>query len=215
MPIILGRKNCPDAATLLGHARVFAFAPAGRELNRSDLLSYYGLLRDYIKHEDGLINSRLTWSLTIHAFLLAAYGIVVGKAVDILLEMHKTEFTGSAPAAFLSTTIPALFFVAAIVGFVGFIVSYYSRQAIIAAHNAIQIMHTIADCGGLPCRPPHGDPSGTLWLPQPIGGGDDGTYTGVASAYYLQMPMYFVGLWVVLITVALGFTVWSGISLHP
>ena len=32
-------------------------------------LRYYEIIRAYIVHEDDLVNSRLTWSLTIHGFL--------------------------------------------------------------------------------------------------------------------------------------------------
>ena len=40
----------------------------------SHILTYYERIRTYIQHEDGLINSRLTWSLTIHGFLFAIFG---------------------------------------------------------------------------------------------------------------------------------------------
>jgi hypothetical protein len=40
-----------------------------------DLAEHFQLFRDYVKHEDELINRRLTWLLTVQGFLFAAYGI--------------------------------------------------------------------------------------------------------------------------------------------
>jgi hypothetical protein len=39
------------------------------------LIQVYGAFRDYAKHEDELINRRLSWNLTLQGFLFAAYGL--------------------------------------------------------------------------------------------------------------------------------------------
>src|SRR5580658_9768416 len=40
---------------------------------------HYKLFRDYIEHEDSLINQRLLWNINIQGFLFAAYGLSVQK----------------------------------------------------------------------------------------------------------------------------------------
>jgi hypothetical protein len=43
----------------------------------ADAAQLYGVYRDYVKHEDELINRRLSWNLTLQGFLFAAYGVSV------------------------------------------------------------------------------------------------------------------------------------------
>lgn len=56
-------------------------------LSLDDSLKYYQLTRDYIIHEDTLINYRLSWLLTIQGLLFAAYGLAIrsleGKNSDL------------------------------------------------------------------------------------------------------------------------------------
>jgi hypothetical protein len=49
---------------------------------KDDLKSAYSIYRQYAEHEDSLINSRLSWNLTVQGFLLAAFGIVALKLID-------------------------------------------------------------------------------------------------------------------------------------
>ena len=42
-----------------------------------------GLFRDYIKHEDDLVNHRLTWLLTIHGFLYATCGFTLQARPEV------------------------------------------------------------------------------------------------------------------------------------
>jgi hypothetical protein len=128
-----------------------AFAVIHESLtNPSDILAYYDRLRDYIQHEDDLINSRLTWSLTVHGFLFAIYGIILGKVADIFVELNKTV----PPSAMLEHVISGLFFFQIPVAAFGAVVGRQSRKAIVAAHNAIQHLFTISHSGGLLMIPP-------------------------------------------------------------
>ena len=54
-------------------------------------MAVYDSFRGYIEHEDGLINQRLSWMLTIHGFLYATYGIVLTKQADIVSTLAMTE----------------------------------------------------------------------------------------------------------------------------
>ena len=47
--------------------------------NTSDS-EFYKIIRDYITHEDSLINNRLTWLLAIQGLLFTAYGLSIREA---------------------------------------------------------------------------------------------------------------------------------------
>lgn len=56
----------------------------GSTLDQSEAIKLYEVFRDYLKHEDALVNNRLTWTLTIQGFLFAAYGLSIQKRLDVL-----------------------------------------------------------------------------------------------------------------------------------
>jgi len=111
----------------------------------SDVLGYYERLRNYVQHEDNLLNSRLTWSLTVHGFLFAIFGVLTGKIADLFIGLQKTRIA-SAPAEIV---ISGLFFLQVPVAIFGVVVAYMSRNAIVAAHNALQHLYTISQFSGL------------------------------------------------------------------
>ena len=41
----------------------------------------YCIYRDYVAHEDDLINNRAGWFIQLHSFLIASYGIVVASVI--------------------------------------------------------------------------------------------------------------------------------------
>lgn len=192
----------------------FAILPAPQAT--ADLLSLYGTFRDYLEHEDSLINSRLTWSLTIHGFLFASYGILLGKIADGFIELQKagthTLLDEHIISALLLFQVP----VAALGVFIG----YSSWRAIIASHNAIQHLVTIAHSQGQPLHILEGrktvPPLNSVLLPRIIGGGAkirDGKqnedakqnedHTASARSYYLRLPELIMWLWIFLASVSL------------
>jgi hypothetical protein len=108
------------------------------KLSVADTFSYFERIRAYIQHEDGLISSRLTWSLTVHGFLFAIYGLMAGKLIDILL----SDKLSSVPP--LHWAFSALLGVQAIVALFGFGVGFQSRIAIAAAGRALIHIRSIA-----------------------------------------------------------------------
>lgn len=46
-------------------------------------LKHYELYRDYIKHEDSLINNRLLWNLNLQGFLFGAYSFSLQKVGEL------------------------------------------------------------------------------------------------------------------------------------
>jgi len=111
----------------------------------SDIIAYYSCLRSYVEHEDGLINYRLTWSLTVHGFLFATFGLLAAKVVDLLVEIHKTPID---PVLVRFTFTGLSVFQFTIASF-GAFVGYQSRRAIVAAHNAILHIFAIGNADGI------------------------------------------------------------------
>jgi hypothetical protein len=124
-------------------------------LSFAELFAYYERLRGYVQHEDGLINSRLTWSLTIHGFLFAIYGLLASKAVDVMSSAKP-----------LVEAVYGLLIVQMIAAGIGTLVGYYSREAIVASHNALQHLFTIATAEGILQIP---SPSTTSSAAIPVG----------------------------------------------
>jgi len=63
-------------------------------------IKIYEVFRDYIKHEDNLINNRLTWILTIHGFLYATYGLTMQKKMEIAQKIASDLTTPAAPRSY-------------------------------------------------------------------------------------------------------------------
>jgi hypothetical protein len=104
----------------------------------SDTFAYYDRLRAYIQHEDDLISSRLTWSLTVHGFLFATYGILLGKIGDEFGQIDKCA------TPLLERLVGGLFLLQLPIALFGVIVGHQSRNAIAAAHNALMHLRTIS-----------------------------------------------------------------------
>jgi hypothetical protein len=54
-------------------------------------IKHYEVLRDYAKHEDILVNNRVTWILTIHGFLYATYGFTLQKKVEVIEKLQAAQ----------------------------------------------------------------------------------------------------------------------------
>ena len=176
-----------------------------------DPLKLYDLFRGYLQHEDDLINSRLTWSLTVHGFLFASYGILLGKIADVFIGLPQA----GANAPLGEHIIAALFALQALVAMLGVLIGFSSWRAIIASHNAIQHLVTIAHSEGRPLEIVAGKgpgPPGSILLPRIIGGGakilppGEGKqdHTGGARSYYLWLPALIMLMWSVLAVISVG-----------
>lgn len=175
----------------------------------SELLTYYERIRGYVVHEDDLISSRLTWSLTVHGFLFAAFGILASKIVDLLDEINKShDLIAPQHAEYVVIALIALSFVVALIGAV---VGYLSREAITAAHNALQHLFAIVHAEGVLQLPAPGPaaviPAGSLLLPCIIGGGDRGAHTEGAQLYYLKLPLLMTVVWLLIMAALIVFLI--------
>ncbi len=86
------------------------------------LKDLYGIYRDYMKHEDDLINQRSTWHLLIQGFLFATFGVM-------------GEWQLEAAGGYLHSERPLLVL---ILSGCGLLIALAALSSIIAANTAIQ-----------------------------------------------------------------------------
>lgn len=88
-------------------------------------LEIYKVYREYVQHEDNLINHRSSWNATVQAFLFAAFAVAVQSRVDA-----RTEFTRQ-----------LTFFAGAwLIPLVGLFVALATLFSVIAASRAIRAL---------------------------------------------------------------------------
>src|SRR5688572_28835390 len=85
----------------------------------------YHLYRDYLKHEDGLINYRLTWTLTLQGLLFAALGYLANDLGE----------NGGGAGGRVSPFLRALVLV--LIPAMGLLTAAFGWIGILAAHRAI------------------------------------------------------------------------------
>jgi hypothetical protein len=117
----------------------------------TDYLAFYETFRNYVRHEDNLINNRLSWILTIHGFLYATYGFTLQKELEVIRGPLAADFHNSPLCHSLSQAEIFLLCIA----LVGACISILGWRSIRAAHksassvdfvfrsNAIHTMTTI------------------------------------------------------------------------
>jgi hypothetical protein len=69
-------------------------------------LARYSKFREYVQHEDNLINNRMTWMLAIQGFLYAAYGFSVQKKLEVAAFMRAEDRLYVEDSSFGSREVP-------------------------------------------------------------------------------------------------------------
>jgi hypothetical protein len=80
-PILDGTQN-PEGKRIVDDKEII--------LSHEDIefhLQIYTIFREYVKHEDSLINWRLSWNFTIQGFLFAAYAVATQKVFEARLSV--------------------------------------------------------------------------------------------------------------------------------
>ena len=107
----------------------------------------YQIFREYLQHEDGLANNRLSWMLTIHGFLYASYAFTIQTKLQVAQRINSDLLTHSpgADSAEHASNYPVSFLIASIwqvnsviflICFVGFFISLVALRSIGAAGKA-------------------------------------------------------------------------------
>ena len=158
-------------------------------------INIYNVYRDYIKHEDNLINYRTTWLITIQSFLLATFGFTYQKYYELAFATPQPIGNG-----LLLKKIAFLCFLAwlAATGISVSVVSYYSIKAASDALDNLrsrwlEILHsnmaaTLIDNPREPGKKIH------PLLPGLTGGGLEASHTNGAT-FAGRLPKVFGALW--------------------
>lgn len=203
--------------------------------SQSDLtpinLEFYKATRAYIEHEDGLINNRLTWALTIHGFLYASFALTAQKIVEIREKSISTCKPARLKAFFPDTTLTCadhlanltypLVLTLILIAVVGVFISGIAYLSIKAAQSAIEgICQIFPDSvlstkssrsGGKLSYHPVVVFEGTsqiLMLPALVGGGKEVANRGFLSAS--GIPWVMISSWMAALIGVGYFTLASG-----
>jgi hypothetical protein len=153
---------------------------------------HYKIFRDYAEHEDGLVNNRLMWNITIQGFLFATHGLSVQKLAEVQASQGGAESIGG-------IGVFALRGLLIILPVLGGVVSYYSWRGVRAAQKAIS---RLEDTWATIAQPPNGPR-----LPGLTGGGDKSNHTEGFLAPKV-FPWIFVVAWGLLLFSYLGPWFW-------
>ena len=161
-------------------------------------LKLYEVFRGYIKHEDGLIDNRVTWLSQIHGFLYATYGFTLQKKIEIMQQVssHVDESTSTfvyMSKSHLGSSILELDAFMLFIAVIGIALSYSGGKSIEAATTSINSVAALFYAQGniIPYVPiktatyktreiPETFPiqygSSQLFLPMIVGGGHSKTH---------------------------------------
>ena len=103
----------------------------------SDLRDHYALFRDYMKHEDDLINQRTTWHGVIQGLLLAAFGWLLQAKNDppFADQMHSVHAT-------MSYALPVAGMCVAIIGFLSCMAANLAIDKLFTAWQDVPPLYT-------------------------------------------------------------------------
>ncbi len=162
---------------------------------QSEAIALYNVYRDYIKHENILMNMRMTWFLTTQAFLFSCYALLNQKRISAgsfeLVRSWHEFISDITDLKFKFSTVILM-----LICFFGYFTARRSYISVRAASLAILALRNkwegeIAQNGAF------------LSLPAITGGGDDKAMNeGWASTAFL--PTAAMVIWV-LIAIAHGF----------
>lgn len=99
-------------------------------------LELYCVFRDYLKHEDNLINNRLNWNFTIQGFLFFSWAYCFQKAVDLEIALAAKDLAAES-AAKLTSALREIHAAMMAIGCAGFIVTLLVFFAALGAELAI------------------------------------------------------------------------------
>lgn len=130
------------------------YSKRSEALTLSEHMAVYETFRNYVRHEDSLINNRMTWLLSIHGFLYATYGFTIQKRIEIVEKYSIIISRTSNQEAAINTKIYGEFsripllllemeIFLIIISIVGILISWFALKSITAAKQATSNMQNI------------------------------------------------------------------------
>jgi hypothetical protein len=174
-------------------------------------LKSYDTFRKYIRHEDNLVNQRISWMLVIHGFLYAAYALTVQQNINIGTQLTKAlqddKTLALAPTSqvhYLRDAVLQTEFVLLLITFIGFVISLVAFRSIRAARKAAINVQTLFE-GQFGIQEEYSIPETVTTeehfiLPTIAGGGDrKNRIGGIFSAQWI--PVVLMISWVISLVV--------------
>ena len=145
-------------------------------------MELHRVYRDYIQHEDGLINNRVGWFIQLHSFLIASYGIVIAALVGSFFPERVPDRIG----LWEPQLVCCLLLVG--IGLIGLESSESARKSIQAANDAIAQLKE--QWLGLPL------PSDARDELPPLTGGGSEAAESEGAWFHLKLPIKLRMLWI-------------------
>lgn len=159
----------------------------GEDIGDADL---YNIYRNYVEHEDDLINNRVGWFIQLHSFLIASYGIVFAALISTFFVQGTPLVPPIGPQGVACGLLIGI-------AFIGSASAFSATQSITAANDAIQELNRrwkiLFEQRG-----------GGLNLPGLTGGGHPGS-TARGARFQLVLPRVLVVLWFISFSVPAAF----------
>lgn len=176
-------------------------------LGIEQLLAIYETFRSYARHEDNLVNNRVTWMLTIHGFLYATYGLALQGKVALFEKLKLEEMETFWGLAGLGITVAQLDGLLVLIPLVGSCISFLAWNSIRAAKNAVFTVERIfreqfreASGWGVNVSVLKGD-HGSVVVPG-IGGGGRPFAKAFGHSASVIIPWVLIGSWVLALSQA-------------
>jgi hypothetical protein len=145
---------------------------------------HYKIFRDYVQHEDSLINNRALWNINIQGFLFGSYAFTVQKLAEIQAENGAFPFI----LPLLIIMIPCVGLAVSTTSWVGIRAAQRSIARLKSDWETEQAQHYQAE---------------SRKLPGLTGGGDERNHRHGFWAPSV-FPLVFVAAWVILGAVSVG-----------
>ena len=148
----------------------------------------YKAYRDYIVHEDDLVNQRTTWSITIQSFVIAIFGLTYQKKMEGIITFYGLDDKNIALPIQSMRDLAWQFDLFLLgIAFFGLAVASISGAAVYAAQRAIRFVST----GWASVR------SGAeLYAQFPsLTGGGNAASTTLGHFFPLALPVFLASFW--------------------
>ena len=158
-------------------------------------LELYSAYRQYLNHEHGLINHRLTWNFTIQGFLFTSYAFVLNKAADVRIALSQRMMEGVGQLLIALHDLEILLLVIGAVGIIASIAVQLSVWgAILSMHSLKERWHNLK----FDKQQDVGDVGSSRGYPDIMGGGSPpATVLGFLAPLILSFAL--IAAWALLI----------------
>jgi hypothetical protein len=187
-PLEIPRQGSNDNLASKADVAAEREAAASRDCSDEHANNVYRAYRDYIVHEDDLVNQRTTWSITIQAFVIAIFGLTYQKKMESIVSFYGLDDkTTNYTLELLNKLVIQFDQFLLIIAIFGLVVASISGAAVYAAQRAIRFVSLkwTSECSGKQVF---------SQFPSLTGGGNAFS-TRLGHVFPLVLPLFLVGFW--------------------